>query len=136
MKRPWAVILVAVLEFLAAAIAWAVSFSLFVPGTKIDRMWELNIPVHEAFATQARPVATLLLLVGALAAAAAVGLLTQRVWAWLLSLAIFGINAFGDLISMLITRDMVHGLSAILIDCVLLFLLLRAGVRAYFLERR
>src|ERR1700761_6921502 len=70
MKRPWPVILVAVLEFLAALIAWAVSFSLLVPGTRLDRMWELNEPVRDAFAAQARPVATLLLLIGGLAVAA------------------------------------------------------------------
>lgn len=136
MNRPWAVILVAVLEFLAAAIACAVSFSLFLPGTWLDRMWELNAPVHDAFAAQARPVATLLLLVGGLAATAAAGLLTRRVWAWLLSLAIFSINALGDVVSLLITRDWLHGLAGILIDVLFLFLLLRASVRSFFLARR
>jgi hypothetical protein len=80
MKRPWAVTLVAVLEFLAAAVACAVSFSLFVPGTWLDRMWNLNAPAHDALAAQAHPVATLLLLVGALAAAAV----------WVCSRAVFG----------------------------------------------
>ena len=136
MKRPWAVTLVAVLEYLAAAVAWAVSFSLFVPGTWLDRMWNLNAPAHDALAAQAHPVATLLLLVGALAAAAGVGLLARRVWAWLLSLAIFAINALGDLVSLLVTRDWLHGLSGILIDALFLYLLLRASVRAFFLARR
>jgi hypothetical protein len=136
MKRPWAVVLVAVMECFAAAIAWTVSFSLFVPGTRLDRMWQLNMPVYEAFATQARPVATLLLLVGGLAAAAGVGLLTRRLWAWLLSLAIFGINALGDLVSLLITRDWLHSLSGVVIDAIFLYLLLRPGVRSFFLTRR
>ena len=136
MKRPWSVTLVAVLECLAAAIAWAVSFSLFVPGTWLDRMWGLNQPVHDAFAGQARPVATLLLLVGGLAAAAGVGLMTRRLWAWLLSLAIFSINALGDLASVFITRDWLHGLAGILIDCLFLYLLLRPAVRSFFLARR
>lgn len=136
MKKPLAVILVASLEFVAALIAWAVSLSLLVPGTRLDRMWALNEPVHDAFAAQARPVATLLLLIGGLAAAAGAGLLARRVWAWLLSLAIFSINALGDLVSILITRDFLHGLSGILIDCLFLYLLLRPGVRAFFLARR
>jgi len=136
MKRPWAVILVAVLEFLAAAIACAVSFSLFVPGTWLDRMWNLNAPAHEALAAQAKPVATLLLLIGALAAAAGVGLLSRRLWAWLLSLAIFGINALGDVVSLVITRDWFHGLAGILIDALFLYLLLRPSVRSFFLARR
>jgi len=136
MSKPWPVILVAVLECLAAFTAWVVSFSLLVPGTWLDRMWELNAPVHEAFATQARPVATLLLVIGGLAAAASMGLLARRVWAWLLSLAIFSINALGDLVSILITRDFVHGLSGILIDVIFLYLLLRPNVRSFFLARR
>ena len=136
MRKPWPVILVAVLECLAALIAWAVSFSLLVPGTWLDRMWQLNAPVHDAFATQARPVATLLLLIGGLAAAAGLGLLTRRVWAWLLSLAIFSINALGDLVSILITRDLLHGFSGVLIDVLFLYLLLLPGVRRFFLARR
>lgn len=135
MKRPWTVILVALLECAAAAMAWAVSLSLFDPGTRLDLMWGLNSPAHDALAAQARPVATLLLLIGALAAAAAVGLLTRRLWAWLLSLAIFGINALGDLMSLLIARDWLHSLSGIAIDALLLFVLLRPGVRSWFLAR-
>jgi hypothetical protein len=136
LKRPSAVILIAVLEFLAAAIACAVSFSLFVSGTWLDRMWDLNAPAHDALAAQAKPVAALLLLIGALAVTAGVGLLTRRVWAWLLSLAIFAINALGDAVSLAITRDWFHGLAGILIDALLLYLLLRPGVRAFFLTRR
>jgi hypothetical protein len=136
MKRPWPVKLVALLEFCAAVIAGVVSFSLFVPGTRLDRMWEMNAPAHDALASQARPVATLLLLIGAMAAVAAIGLMGRRVWAWLLSLAIFGINAVGDVVSLLVTRDWLHGLSGILIDALFLFLLLRPNVRSFFLSRR
>jgi len=136
MKKPWAVVLVAVLEWLAAAIALAVSLSLFAPGTWLDRMWSLNAPAHDALAGQAKPVASLLMLIGALAIAAGGGLLARRLWAWLLSLAIFAINALGDLVSLLITRDWIHGLSGILIDAFLLYLLLRPNVRSFFLVRR
>jgi hypothetical protein len=65
-----------------------------------------------------------------------VGLLARRVWAWLLSLAIFAINALGDVVSLLVTRDWFHDLSGILIDALFLYLLLRASVRAFFLARR
>jgi hypothetical protein len=134
-KRPAEVMVLVVLMFAAAAIAAVVSFSLFVPGTPLDRMWNLNPAAHEAFAAQAGHMGTILLLVGILAAAAGGGLLRGRLWAWLLSIALFGINAFGDLVGMVLTRDWPRGLAGILIDALLLFLLLRVKVRAFFLNR-
>jgi hypothetical protein len=134
-KRPVEVIAVAVLLFAAAAIDAVVSFSLFRPGTALDRMWNLNPAAHEAFATQAGHIATILLLVGGLAATAGAGLVRGRLWAWLLSIALFGVNALGDVVSLLITRDWPRGLAGFLIDALLLFLLLRTKVRAFFLNR-
>jgi hypothetical protein len=134
-KRPAEVIAVAVLLFAAAAIATVVSFSLVVPGTSLDRVWNLNSAAHEAFAAQAGHTATILLLAGVLAAAAGAGLLRGRVWAWLLSIALFGVNALGVVVSLLVTRDWPRGLAGILVDALLLFLLLRVRVRAFFLNR-
>lgn len=134
-KRPAEVIAVAVLLFAATAIAAVVSFSLFVPGSALGRMWDLNPAAHEAFEAQAGRTATILLLIGVLAAVAGAGLLRGRLWAWLLSAALFGVNALGDAVSLLITRDWPRGLAGILIDALLLFLLLRAKVRAFFLNR-
>jgi hypothetical protein len=56
-------------------------------------------------------------------------------WAWLLSIALFGVNALGDGLSLLLTRDWPRGLAGVLVDALLLFLLLRAKVRAFFLQR-
>jgi hypothetical protein len=134
-KRPAEVIVIAVLMFAATVIALVVSFSLLFPGTSIDRMWDLNPAAHAAFAMQARYAATILLLAGGLAAAAGAGLLRGRLWAWLLSIALFGVNALGDGLSLLLTRDWPRGLAGVLVDALLLFLLLRAKVRAFFLQR-
>jgi hypothetical protein len=134
-KRPVAVTFVAVLECAAAAMAGVVCFLLLVPGTRMDRMWELNPAGQAAFAGHTGYVATILLLVGALAAAAGVGLLRGQLWAWLLSVALFGINALGDVVSLLLTRDWFHGIAGIIIDAVFLYLLLGASVRAFFLRR-
>jgi hypothetical protein len=85
--------------------------------------------------TQAGHIAIILLLVGGLAATAGTGLVRGRLWAWLLSIALFGVNALGDVVSLLITRDWPRGLAGFLIDALLLFLLLRTKVRAFFLNR-
>jgi hypothetical protein len=134
-KRPAEVTVVVVLMFIAAAIAAVVSFSLFVPGSPLERMWSLNPVAHEAFAARAGYAATILLLVGVLAAAAGVGLMRARLWAWLLAVAIFAVNALGDAVALLFTRDWQRGLAGVLIDSLLLFLLLRARVRAFYLNR-
>jgi hypothetical protein len=134
-KPPAEVVVIAALMFAAMVIALLVSFLLLFPGTALDRMWNLNLAAHAAFATQARYAATILLLAGGLAAAAGTGLLRGRLWAWLLSIALFGVNAMGDVVGVLLTRDWARGLAGILIDALLLFLLLRAKVRAYFLQR-
>jgi hypothetical protein len=128
-KRPAEVIVIAVLMFAATVIA------LLFPGTALDRIWDLNPVAHAAFATQVRYAATILLLAGGLAAAAGAGLLRGRLWAWLLSIALFGVNAMGDVVGVLLTRDWARGLAGILIDGLLLFLLLRARVRAFYLQR-
>lgn len=135
MKRPWEVTLLAVLAWGAAAIAIVVSISLLAPGTRLDRMWQLNAPAHDAVAAKAGAVAAVLLFVGVLAAATGVGLLTRRLWGWLLALAGIGINALGDMVNLLVTRDWARGLAGILIDGLFVYLLLRAGVRAWFLRR-
>lgn len=128
--------MVAVLQLAAAAIACVVSFSLWVPGTALDRMWGMNPQAHAAFAEHAVQVATILLLVGLLSAAAGVGLLRGQLWAWLLSVALFGINALGDVVSLAITRDWFQGLAGIVIDAAFLYQLLQPTARRFFLQRR
>jgi len=127
---------VAALQLVAAAIACVVSFSLLVPGTVLDQMWDLNPAVHTAFADHAAQVATILALVGLLTAAAAVGLLRGQFWAWLLSVVLFGINALGDVVSLAIARDWFQGLAGIVIDAAFLYQLLQANARRFFLQRR
>jgi hypothetical protein len=135
-RRPVGVTVVAVLQMAATLIAFIVSFSLLVPGTVLDRTWGLNPQVHAAFADHAAQVATILALVGLLSAIAAVGLLRGQMWAWLLSVALFGINALGDVVSLAIARDWFQGLAGIVIDAALLYQLLQSNARACFLERR
>ncbi|HEX4310146.1 MAG TPA: hypothetical protein VHZ25_08960 [Acidobacteriaceae bacterium] len=136
MKRPAGVTVVAVLQLAAAAISIVVSFSLLVPGTALDRMWQLNPGVHAAFADHAVQVAPILALVGLLTAICGVGLLRGYSWAWLLSVALFGTNALGDMVSLLMVRDWFRGIAGIVIDAALLYQLLHASTREFFLRRR
>jgi hypothetical protein len=136
MKRPAGVTVVAVLQLAAALIGVVVSFSLIVPGTAVDRMWQLNPGVHAAFADHAVEVAPVLALVGMLSAISGVGLLRGHLWAWLLSVALFGINALGDVVSLLMVRDWFQGIAGIVIDAAFLYQLLHGSARGFFLKRR
>lgn len=136
MKRPAGVTVVAVLQMAAAALAAVVCFLLWVPGTRLDRMWALNPAGQAAFAGHTGYVATILLLVGLLSLAAGVGLWRGQSWAWLLSLALFGTNAIGNLVSLAITHDWFQGLAGIVIDAAFIFQLLQPNARRFFLQRR
>lgn len=133
MRRPASVIFVAVLQFAAATAAGVVAFSLMVPGTDLDRMWDLNPPVHAALQDGGTWVAVILLGVGVLAVIAGVGLLARQVWAWMLSVAVFAFNALGELLNL--TQGSHGALTGIAIDAFFLFLLLQPKVRKFFLAR-
>jgi len=131
-KRPPVLTLIAILLWSATAIATVTGGSLIAPGTLLDGIWKVNRPAYAAFSTHARQSGAILLLAGFAAGAAATGLWRGRRWAWYLAIAIFGINALGDLASLLITRDWLKGGSGVLIDALFLFLLLRPNMRAFF----
>jgi hypothetical protein len=132
--RPAVVPIIAVFFGVATAIAVVIGTSLLIRRTLPDRIWNLNPRAQTALAAHARASGALLLAVGLAAAAAAIGLLRGRRWAWILALAIFAVNGIGDLVSLLIVRDRLRGGSGVLIAGFFLFLLLRSSVRAYFAE--
>jgi hypothetical protein len=55
------------------------------------------------------------------------GLLRGRRWAWWIAVAVFAINGCGDLLTLIVRRDVVKGGSGVLIASVFLFLLMRSG---------
>jgi hypothetical protein len=63
------------------------------------------------------------------------GLLRGRRWAWWIAVAVFTINGCGDLVTLIVRRDVVKGGSGVLIASVFLFLLLRSGTRQHFEAR-
>jgi hypothetical protein len=131
-KRPGVLTLMAILLSAATVIAAVTGMSFVVPGTFLERIWTLNRAAHAAFAAHSRVSGALLLLVGFAAGAAAIGLWRGQRWAWYLAIGIFAVNAVGDLVSLLITRDWLKGGAGILIDALFLFLLLRPNIRAFF----
>jgi len=135
-QRPKAVSIVAGFLFAAAAIAGVVGCSLLFPGTRLDRLWELNKPGAAAFHALGRASGVLLLLLGGATLAVALGLLQRRNWAWWLGVVLFAMNAAGDAVSFVLTGDWLRSASGILISSAFLYALVRHPVRRYFTHER
>lgn len=134
-RRPAVITLVATFSWMAAVVALLTGVSLLFPGTTLDRLWRLNPRAWAAFAHLGRASGGLLLVLCGLAAAAAVGLLRGRRWAWWLALGIFAANALGDAANLVITHAWLRAGSGIMIAGGFLLLLLRAEARRYFVPR-
>ena len=128
---------IAVMLFLATAVSFLTGSSLLFPEVAWHRLWELNRPAY-AFLSQEHlaPMAgALLLALGIVTGIAAWGLLRGRRWAWWIAVAVFAINGCGDLVTLVVQRDVVKGGSGVLIASVFLFLLMRSGTRQHFVAR-
>jgi hypothetical protein len=70
--------------------------------------------------------------VGGGTAAAAAGLLRRKKWAWCFALALFAIDASGDLVSFFVTRDYVRSAAGVVVSGAFIYALSRPAVRQYF----
>jgi hypothetical protein len=95
-------------------------------------MWALNPPAHKAFESLGRISGILLFGLSALSAATAIGLFSRKKWAWWLAVALFAINGAGDLVTLILTRDILRSGSGLLVAGVFLFFLTRPAVRQAF----
>lgn len=118
--------------FIATVIATVVGVSLLFPNTLMDRLWELNKTGSAAFRALGWVSGVMLLLLGVGTFAAANGLLKGRKWAWWFAVVLFAIDGSGDLVSLILTRDWVRGVSGVLISSAFLYSLGRSRVRQYF----
>src|SRR5215467_2905458 len=103
--RPGTVPVVSAFLFFATVIASVVGVSLLFPNRLLDRLWRLN-PEGAAVFHAIGPVSGVLLLVLAVGTlAAARGLLAGRRWAWRFSVALFAIDAAGNIVSFFLIHD-------------------------------
>lgn len=131
---PSAVRVIAIVLFLATAISFLTGSSLLFPEVAWHRLWEWNRPAY-AFLSQedvGTSAGVLLLALGMVTAIAGWGLLRGRRWAWWIAVAVFAINGLGDVLTMIVRRDVVRGGSGVLIASLFLFLLMRSGTRHFF----
>src|SRR5579859_1646711 len=108
-SRPKTIPIVAAFLFVATAIASIAGVSLLFPNRLLHLLWKLN-PEGAVLFHSIGPVSGVSLL--ALAAgtfAAARGLLAGRRWAWWFSVALFAIDACGNVVSYFLIHDALSG---------------------------
>jgi len=134
-SRPKTIPIVAAFLFAATLIASGVGVSLLFPNRLLDQMWKLN-PEGSMLFHSIGPVSGVFLL--ALAAgtfAAARGLLAGRRWAWWFSVALFAIDACGNVVSYFLIHDALRAATGAIISSAFLITLCRPTVRHYFLRQ-
>lgn len=133
--RPKTVPIVAAFLFVATIIASVVGVSLLFPNRLLDRLWKLN-PEGAILFHSIGPVSGVFLIVLAVATfAAARGLLRGRRWAWWFSVALFGLDACGNVVSYLLVHDVLRAATGAVISSAFLIALCRRPVRCYFMRQ-
>jgi len=128
-RRPIAIPIVAAFLFAATAMAAVVGVTLLFPGWLLGGLARLNPRGMAAFEALGRASGVLLLAIGAAAAAAAVGLLRGKRWAWWLAVGLFAVNAGGDVVGALVTRDWLRAVAGVAVSSAFLYVLSRRRVR-------
>src|SRR5579859_1296345 len=134
-SRPKTIPIVAAFLFVATAIASIAGVSLLFPNRLLHLLWKLN-PEGAVLFHSIGPLSGVFLL--ALAAgtfAAARGLLAGRRWAWWFSVALFAIDACGNVVSYFLIHDALRAATGAIISSAFLITLCRPTVRHYFLRQ-
>ena len=133
--RPGTIPVVSAFLFFATFIACVVGVSLLFPNRLLDRLWRLN-PEGAALFYSIGPLSGVPLLVLALGTlAAARGLLAGQRWAWRFSVALFAINAAGNIAGFFLIHDALRTAAGTIISSAFLIVLCRPAVRRYFLRQ-
>lgn len=130
--RPKTVLVISAFLFAATAIAITVAIELLFPNRLLDWIWALNPGAAKTFHALGRIPGVMLLALAAGTFLAARGLLQRRRWAWWFAVALFALDASGNLISCFFTGDLLKSVSGAVISATFLTLLLRSKIRAHF----
>jgi hypothetical protein len=131
-NRPLGISFVSVLVFLIAIISLVVGISLFVTGTPLDLLWTIKASLSPSIrgTLTGNIFGIFLLLLGAVLMVSGYGMLRGNKIAWWAVIIIFGVNAIGDLVSLIMGN--INSISGIIIVGILIVYLTRPNVRNYF----
>jgi hypothetical protein len=131
-ERPIGIIIVAIIMFFAAVMAFIVGISTLVPGTALDVLWTLNnsIPADFRFTSMGMIFGYFLVIIGLVTLSSGIGLLKGLKWAWWVVVTIFALNTVGDVVKLVLGG--IEGIAGILIAAGFLFYLTRPKVKNFF----
>ena len=131
-NRPGTIPIIAAFLFFATVLASVVGVSLLFPNRLLDLLLKLN-PAGAVLFHSIGPVSGVFLLVLAVGTlVAARGLLAGRRWAWRFSVALFAIDAAGNIVSFFLIHDALRTATGVIISSAFLIALSRSAVRRYF----
>lgn len=113
--RPITISVLAAFLFVATAMAVATGTSLLFPNPFWKRLWDLNRPAYADFERFGKTSGVCLLALAVGTAAAGVGLLYRRKWAWWFVIVLFAINGCGDVMNFLARGDLLKSGSGVVI---------------------
>jgi hypothetical protein len=133
--RPKSVVVVAAFLFFATVAAIFVGASLLFPNRLMYRLWELNSPGETVFVSIGGPASLFLIALGITTCAAGLGLLRGKRWAWWFAVLLFAVDAFGDIVSFFVTRELLRTVVGVAVSGVFATLLLQGRVRRFFFSK-
>lgn len=117
--------------FFGAAMAILAAFTLFSPGSPLDRLWVLNPIAYKRLAPLGHKVGILFVLLGVALITAGIGWFRQSLWGWKLAVVIIAIQIVGDVVNC-IRGDLLRGGTGLILAGALLLFLLQPKIRATF----
>lgn len=135
-SRPKAIAIVSAFLYAATVIALVAGVSLLFPNRLLDWLWKLN-PEGAALFHSVGPVSGVFLLALAVGTfAAARGLPRGQRWAWRFSVALFAIDACGNVVGYFLIHEALRAATGAIISSAFLVALCKPTVRHYFLRQR
>lgn len=116
---------------IGGGIASLAGATLVLPGTTLDRVWDLNPRAYQELAPFGRSAGILFLTLGVTLFVAGFGWFRRRLWGWRLAVLIIAAQVAGDLINAFLGH-FVEGGVGVVIAGALLFYLSRTKVRGLF----
>ncbi len=130
-NRPRGFVPIGIFFLFGAAMAAYAAVTLLKPGTVLDGLWVLNKTGHAQLVALGKGAGLGFMVLSASLCAASIGWFRRRHWGWILGTTIIAINAAGDLINGAM-GEWLKGAVGVGIAGLLLFYMMRSGVRNYF----
>jgi hypothetical protein len=132
-NRPKGVLIVAIIVFIAAVLAFIVGISIIFPGTPLDMIWTLKNSFPAGFRNTATGMifGYFLLILSLIMFYAVYDLIKGQKMAWWITVIVFAANGIGDAVSLSLGGG-IDAISGIIIASAFLFYLTRPSVKKFF----